>query len=49
MIVVSNTSPLTNLAIIEQFHLLHALYQHIVIPESVWRELNANGIEWPGS
>ena len=49
MIIDSNTSPLTNLAAIEQFHLLQELYQHIFIPEPVWSELNANGIQWPGS
>lgn len=49
MIIVSNTSPLTNLAAIEQFHLLQELYQHIFIPEPVWSELNANGTQWPGS
>jgi predicted HTH domain antitoxin len=32
MIVVSNTSPLTNLAAIDQFHLLEALYGQVWIP-----------------
>lgn len=49
MIVVSNTSPLTNLAAIGHFPLLQELYQHIHIPIAVWSELNANGIQWPGS
>lgn len=40
MIVVSNTSPLTNLAAIGQFHLLHRLYGQIHIPDAVWNELN---------
>ena len=48
MIVVSNTSPLTNLAAIQQFNLLHDLYQEIHIPHAVWTELNANGQSWPG-
>jgi len=49
MTVVSNTSPLTNLAAIGQFDLLHRLYGEIVIPEGVWVELNAFGKRWPGS
>lgn len=49
MIVVSNTSPLTNLAAIGQFHLLEVLYGHIWIPEAVWEELNAGDMQWPGS
>jgi len=44
MIVVSNTSPLTNLAAIGQFELLHNLYAQIHIPLGVWNELNAKGI-----
>lgn len=48
MIVVSNTSPLTNLAAIGQFELLHRLYGEIIIPEGVWIELNAYGKIWPG-
>jgi hypothetical protein len=49
MIVVSNTSPLTNLAAIDQFDLLRELYSQIYIPEGVWDELNAEGQKWPGS
>lgn len=49
MIVVSNTSPLTNLAAIGQFDLLHQIYGRICIAEGVWDELNARGIRWPGS
>ena len=48
MIVVSNTSPLTNLAAIGQFDLLHQLYSDVHIAESVWEELNAGGQSWPG-
>ena len=48
MIVVSNTSPLTNLAAIGQFSLLEKLYSNIHIPEGVWGELNAQGKYWPG-
>jgi len=49
MIVVSNTSPLTNLAAIGQFALLKKLYDSIYIAEGVWIELNANEQSWPGS
>jgi len=33
MIVVSNTSPLTNLAAIEEFDLLRQMYTHVYIPQ----------------
>ena len=36
MIVVSNTSPLTNLSAIGQFGLLHDLYEQVQIAEGVW-------------
>jgi len=48
MIVVSNTSPLTNLAAIGRFDLLHHLYARLHIAEGVWAELNAQGKHWPG-
>jgi predicted nucleic acid-binding protein len=48
VIVVSNTSPLTNLAAIGQFDLLRQLYSDLHIPEAVWNELNAGGAIWPG-
>jgi predicted nucleic acid-binding protein len=48
MIVVSNTSPLTNLAAIGQFDLLQSLYTQVHIAEGVWDELNASGKKWPG-
>lgn len=40
-LIVSNTSPLTNLATIGQFDLLQALYGGLHIAEAVWEELNA--------
>lgn len=49
MIVVSNTSPLTNLAAIGLFHLLHDLYGRVHIPDGVWNEINAYNQVWPGS
>ncbi len=48
MIVVSNTSPLTNLAAIGQFDLLRCLYGRLHIARGVWEELNAGGQAWPG-
>ena len=48
MIIVSNTSPLTNLAAIGQFFLLGSLYPGLLIAEGVWDELNAGGRYWPG-
>jgi len=49
MIVVADTSPLTNLAAIGQFDLLSGLFRELHIPEGVWEELNASGRRWPGS
>jgi len=48
MIVVANTSPLTNLAAIGQFDLLRRLYGHLHIAQGVWEELNAGGQRWSG-
>jgi hypothetical protein len=48
VIVVSNTSPLTNLAAIGQLDLLRQLHAHIHIPSGVWTELQAGGRRWPG-
>ena len=49
MIVVSDTSPLTNLAAIGQFNLLQTLFGEIYITEGVVAELSAEGIKWPGA
>lgn len=46
--VVSDTSPLTNLAAIGELDLLRGLFGQITIPEAVWQELNAGGTSWPG-
>lgn len=48
MIVVSNTSPSTNLAAIGQFDLLYQLYDQVHVAQGVWSELNAGGQYWPG-
>ncbi|MCS6843964.1 MAG: hypothetical protein NZ528_06515 [Caldilineales bacterium] len=49
MIVVTNTSPLTNLAAIGQFELLHKLFGEVHRPEAVRQELAAGGKRWPGA
>ncbi len=49
MIVVSNTSPITNLAAIGKFDLLHKLFGEIHIPVAVVQELSAGGVQWPGA
>jgi hypothetical protein len=48
MIIVSNTSPLTNLAAIGQFDLLRHLYGRLHVAQGVWEELNAKAKSWPG-
>jgi hypothetical protein len=47
--VVSNTSPLMNLAIIGRLDLLRQIYGTIHIPEAVWSELTIQGKGKPGS
>jgi predicted nucleic acid-binding protein len=47
-LVVSDTSPLTNLAAIGHFDLLQKLYGALLIAGAVWDELNAEGRHWPG-
>jgi predicted nucleic acid-binding protein len=49
VIVVSNTSPITNLAAIGQLDLLFHLYEEIIIPDAVWDELRSMGRDWPGT
>jgi predicted nucleic acid-binding protein len=49
MIVVSDTSPLTNLAAIGHFDLLRKLFGQIHIAPGVWDELNHGGLRHPGS
>lgn len=39
MIIVSDTSPINNLAAINQLDLLRQLYDTVVIPQAVYREL----------
>lgn len=49
MIVVSDTSPITNLAAIGQLNLLHQLYGTIVIPVAVYNEMVAVDTLVPGA
>ncbi|NJK28645.1 MAG: DUF3368 domain-containing protein [Acaryochloridaceae cyanobacterium CSU_3_4] len=49
MIVVSDTSPITNLAAIGQLDLLRQLYETIVIPVAVYNEMVAVGKLVPGA
>jgi uncharacterized protein len=46
--VVSNTSPLTNLAAIGHLELLPSLFDRIEIADAVWNELQAGGQSWSG-
>ena len=48
MIVVSNTSPIMNLAAVDQLLLLQRLYAKVIIPQAVYEELVV-GSEQPGS
>lgn len=49
MIVVSNTSPLINLARISRLDLLHQLYNKILIPQAVWQETVEDGVGQAGA
>ena len=49
MIVVSDTSPIINLAVIGHIQLLQKLFQKILIPQSVYREVAIVGSGLPGS
>ena len=49
MIVVSDASPLLNLAIIGQLDLLRQLYDEVVIPQAVYDEVVVMGSDMPGA
>ena len=49
LVVVSNTSPLTNLAAIGQFGLLQRLFGQVTIAASVASELRFGNVDWPGA
>lgn len=43
MIVVSNTTPINYLLLVEQIHLLYSLYGQVIIPQAVYDELQSAG------
>jgi predicted nucleic acid-binding protein len=49
MSIVSNASPLINLARIGQLDLFTQLYGELVVPEAVWREVVLEGAGQPGA
>ena len=49
MIVVSNTSPIINLAAIDHLDILQELYTNLIIPEAVYSEIIVAGTGQPGS
>ena len=49
MIIVSNTSPITNLAAVGQLNLLQQLYGSIIIPQAVYDEMANLGYTVPGT
>lgn len=49
MIIVSDTSPINNLAAINHLHLLQQLYGIVLIPEAVYRELSDPNFPVAGS
>lgn len=49
MTVVSDASPIINLARIEALHLLAELYETVVLPEAVWTEIVVDGEGQPGA
>lgn len=49
MLVVSDTSPIINLASIRHLHLLPELFTEIVIPTAVFDEIAGEGNNEPGS
>jgi predicted nucleic acid-binding protein len=49
VIVVSNTSPIINLAAVGKLELLRDLYQRILVPEAVYSEITVRGQGQPGA
>jgi uncharacterized protein len=47
VIIVSDTSPISNLAVVGHIHLLPKLFGNIIIPSIVYQELLANGVNHP--
>ena len=49
MIVVCNTSPIINLAIVGQLEILQILYGKVYVPEAVYQEIVVQGAGQPGA
>lgn len=49
MTIVSNTSPLINLARIGELDLLQELYETLIVPDAVWQEVVIDGAGLPGA
>ncbi len=49
MSIVSNVSPLINLARINKLDLLPRLYDSVLIPQAVWDEVVVQGVGQPGA
>jgi predicted nucleic acid-binding protein len=49
MSIVSNPSPLINLARIGKLDLFHKLYGELIVPEAVWQEVVVEGAGYPGA
>lgn len=49
MIIMSNTSPITNLAAIGQLDLLQRLYGTILLPQAVYHEIAVKGFGQAGA
>lgn len=49
MTIVSNTSPITNLAAVGQLNLLQEIYTRIIIPQAVYDEMVGLGYPVPGT
>ncbi|MCY2995987.1 MAG: hypothetical protein NTY19_50270 [Planctomycetota bacterium] len=49
MIVVSNSSPIMNLAAVGELDLLRALYGRLIIPQAVYEEIAIAGKGRPGA
>ena len=49
MIIVSDTSPLINLAAVGHLDLLRQLYQHVIIPQAIYDEIFLAGTGQPGA
>jgi predicted nucleic acid-binding protein len=49
MIVVSDASPLIALARIDRLELLREMFGTLLLPDSVWNEVTAAGVERPGA